>query len=335
MTCLPNRALGARAQFAIQEETCWGSLAENQTPIGVEVASETLGNPITKLQSELIRGDRMRSKADVGEYGPGGDIIGELQPHGCWPLLLRHALGGAVTTSGSGPYTHIFDGATTLPEGLTIQKRNTYRDNSNQFLRLLGCRVNQLSIEVPNRGKVRATASVIAKQVAEAETTMGTPVFPAANSAFNFFQGALTMDIDGSGSEVTIATVKSMSLQIANGISGDEYAMGSRYRGDVPEDERVISGEMTIFYTKDRWALYQSAVGDVELSLTMTLTSGSYSMTFAIPALTIGGDPVPKVSGRGPQDMQITWEAHRDDTLNRDIRATIVNADSGITTAAA
>src|SRR5690606_27123283 len=128
----------------------WGELANDQNAYGVEYASETLRNSINTIESGLIRGDRMRAPTQQGNHRPGGDINGELQPHGPWALLLRHALGGSVTTVGSGPYHHTIQGSVDLPQGLTVEKRFGFPDGTTyKWLRYLGCKVNEFGIAIP------------------------------------------------------------------------------------------------------------------------------------------------------------------------------------------
>jgi len=335
-TCRPNRATGTRTRLVAQEETCWGELATpgTQNALGIEYVSETLRNTINTIESGLIRGDRMRAATQQGNQRPGGDINGELQPHGIWPLLLYHALGGSVVTTGSGPFVHSLEGSVDLPEGLTIEKRFGYPDGTFNWLRYYGSRVNEFGLSIPTEGIVTARAGIISRQEAEAVADMNaSPEFPADNEPFNSFQGAILMDQDGGGTRTTIATITSLDMLINNNIDGDQFAIdGNAYRADVPEDIRIVNGNMSVFFTDTNWQLYQAYLADTMLSMEVTLTRGLYSWQFTIPAFKIRGDPTPQVAGRGPLNIEMQWEAQRDDDTGTDIQVVITNDDNDVST---
>jgi hypothetical protein len=335
-TCRPNRSTGTRTRIALQEETCWGEKATGQIPYGLDFASETLQNSINAIDSELIRSDRMMHKPSQGNHNPGGDITGELQPHGPWPLIMKHLLGGSVVTSGSSPYVHALQGNVELPESLTIEKRFGFPDGTFKYLRYLGSRVNEVEIGVPREGNVTARVNVLSQQEKEEEDAMhASPSFPTNNNPFNTFHGTILLDRAGDGTREAIATITEWNLTVNNGISPDEFAIdGNKYRADLPEDLRTVRGRMTAFFTSNNWVLYQSFLANTTLSMELTLTRGAYSWHFTIPAFTVRGNPTPQVQGRGPLNIPIEWMGHRDEDLGTDILLTITNADPVISTAA-
>lgn len=336
MTCRPNRATGTRARLIGQEESCWGQIDTNQNAIGIEFASETLRNDINSIESQLIRADRMRSPGQQGNQRPGGDITGELQPHGIWPLLLKHALGGSVTTVGSGPYSHSLQGSVDLPEGLSFEKRFGFPDGTYRRLAYLGGKVNEFFIQVNNEGIVQARAGMLfKKEVATDDDLHDSPTYPTDNEPFNSFQGAILMDKTGGGSRTSIATIASMDMLISNNIDGDQFAIdGDPFRADLPEDLRTIGGNFSAFFTSDNWDLYEAFLENTSLSMELTFTRGVYSWQFTIPKFKVRGNATPQVPGRGPLNLDLSWEAHRDDILQTDILAAITNADPVISTAA-
>lgn len=336
MTCRPDTATGSRSALSVQEESCWGTIGTSQEALGIDFTRESLRNQRNTIESTLIRSDRMRAPSQAGNERPGGEIFGELQPHGAWPLILKHALGGAVSTSGSGPYTHALEGSVDLPEGLTIEKKFGFPSGNLRLLRYLGSKVNEFGLEIPTEGIVTARAGIIARQESRPVTEMdATPTYPLNNEPFNSFQGAILLDAAGDGTAEVFATLTSLSLLINNNIDGDRFAIdGTSYRADAPEDVRIVNGRMSAFFTYDNWQLYQSFINDLTLSMTCTLTRGSYIWQFTIPALKIRGDVTPVIDGRGPVDINMEWEAERDDTTGTDIQVSIVNDDPDISTAA-
>lgn len=340
MSCRPNRATGTRTPIYMQEEPCWATLATDQQPIGVEYASETLINDISTIESNLIRGDRMRAHVKQGHKRPGGEINGELQPNGFWPLIFKHALGGDVVTNGSGPYTHSLMGSPELPQGLTLQKKFGFPDGTT-FKRLayLGARVGELGIVIPNEGIVTARAMFLAREEQELESAdIGdplTPIYADDNEPFNSFHGALMMDLEGDGTRAAIATIASMDLTLNNSIDGEQFALdGTHLRADLPEDLRIINGNLVAFFTDTNWALYQAFINDTKLSLDITLSRANYAMQITIPSFKVRGQVTPRVGGRGPLNLEIQYEAARDEELGTDILVAITNNDPALSTEA-
>jgi hypothetical protein len=342
MTCRINRATGTRSAITVQEETCWGVLAEDSDPavameaLGVDFATETIRNDINDIESNLIRSDRMRSPSQQGNWRPGGDLNGELQPHGIWPLILKHVLGGDVTTVGSRPYTHSLLGSLNLPEGLTLEKRFGFPDGTYKYLRYLGGKVNEFGLEVPTEGIVTCRAGFIFKDEQEVESPMdAAPTYPTDNEPFNAFQGSIYMDLNGNGIRTAIASITSLSLLIANSIDGDQFAIdGAQGRADAPEDQRIINGNLVAFFTDNNYKLYQAYRDNTSLSMELLLQRGSYAMQFTIPQFKVRGNPTPQTSGRGPLNLEVAWQAHRDDDLGTDIEVSITNNDPVLSTAA-
>jgi len=335
-TCRINRATGARTRLAVQEETCWGELAAGQVPLGIEFTGETLRNDISNIESQLIRADRMRSPSYQGNHRPGGDINGELQPHGPWALIAKHVLGGTPVTTGSTPYSHAMQGSVTLPEGLTVEKRFGFPDGTYKYLRYYGCGVNEFALAVPVEGPVTVRAGLVARQEAIKTTAMhASPTYPTNNEPFNTYHGSILMDLAGNGSRTAIATITSLNLLISNSIDGDQFAIdGKAYRADMPEDVRVVNGNLVAFFTDTNWQLYEAYRANTSLSMELTLSRGQHNWHFTIPQFKVRGNVTPQVDGRGPLNMNIDFEAHRDDTLNTDILLTVTNADPVINTAA-
>lgn len=337
-TCRPNRATGTRTRIVVQEESCWGEKAAGQVPLGVDFSSETLRNDINNIESGLIRSDRMRHASSQGNHRPGGDINGELQPNGVWPLFVKHVLGGSVTTTGSAPYNHELEGSVELPEGLTLEKRFGFPDGTTfKYLRYYGSHVNEFAIAVPAEGIVTCRAGFISRQEKiETDALHAAPTYATSNDPFNVFNGSILMDLTGSGSRTTIATITSMNLLINNSIAGDEFAIdGLDYRADLPEDLRIINGSLVAFFTDTNWALYEAYRDNTSLSLELVLRRGTdYSWHFTIPQFKVRGNVTPQVDGRGPLSMNIDFEAHRDEDLGTDILLTISNMDPVINTAA-
>ena len=98
---------GLAAQLGVKAETTWGTFVAPTR--FYPLISESLTEEIDRLESEgIVTGLRVLNTAQwaAGNVDVGGDIETELYQQGMGALLT--ACFGAVSTSGSGPYTHTF-----------------------------------------------------------------------------------------------------------------------------------------------------------------------------------------------------------------------------------
>lgn len=334
-TCLPNRARGSASGMSFQEERCWGTVSNTENTRGLDFVNESINTTINEIESQIIRPDRMRSPSQQGNQRPGGDINGELQP-GTWGILLKHALGAEVLTSGSGPYEHKLQGSPDLPPGLTMEKLFRYPDAKKQILRYVGGRVNEFFLSVPTEGIVTCRAGMLFKKEVEVDSPLdASPTYLTPNEPFNSFHASLMMDTDGNGSLEPLASVRSMDLLISNNIDGEQFAIGTGgTRADLPEDVRAISGNLAAFFTDENYRLYQAYKANTTLALQLLLRRGTDEWLITVPQIKLRGDATPKVPGRGPLDLSFQYIAHRDDDLGTDIIVNIRNGEPILSTAA-
>lgn len=347
-TCRPNRATGSRTSMIIQEEDCWGQLATpgSQNARGLDRVTEEVKSPRAELESQILRADRMSGKSRTGNQTPGGPINGELQP-ATWGILLKHALGAdvpgtEVSTSGSGPYTHVLQGGAILPEGLTIEKAFEFPsgdDADTIILRYLGCRINQFFMSCTTNAMVSVRVDPMAKEevdVSDSGSMDPTPIYASNNEPFVSFEAAIDLDMDADGVVESVATAKSIDLTINNQLAAEEFALnGEDTRADLPEQKRIVSGNIVLMFTRDNYELYKRYKENATLKMRLTLTNAAgHSWDFFIPNFCLYGDPTPTASGPNALDLTFTWKAHRDDNLNTDIIVTIVNDEATLSTAA-
>lgn len=342
MTCLPDRARGSASRIVFQDETCWGEVSADEQPVGLDFTSETVRNPIARIESQIIRSTRMRRKNNQGNQRPGGDILGELQPN-TWSRLLRHALSknSEVTTSGSGPYTHSFRGEVNLDEGVTFEKRFDFRDADAVLLQYIGSRVNEFFIQGPNEGVIACRVGIIAKREVDLSDLPHAEGFESLeaslaaeyatdNDPFNVFHCSL--EVDGEA----VAIVRSWDLLINNNMDGESFCYNqTAYRSDLSEDVRSISGNLVAKFTREGFDLFYPAfINNDTMSLRFRFERGDQVWDILLPAVTVGGDSVtPTIPGRGPLDLNLQFDAHEDDEEGTDIIVEITNDESSLATA--
>ena len=343
-TCLLDRARGAASRVVFQEETCWGVRSNAQIPRGLDFVTEGMANQINRIESQLIRSNRMRRKSQQGNQRPDGDLNGELQPMTV-PIILKNCLcrTSDVTTTGSGPYQHVFQGQVEIGEGLTVEKRFGFRSAADKVLQYLGCRVNQFYFTAPLEGIVGWRAGLIAKKEVDVSEGFDTPStldnsiensqlaqYVADNEPFNSFHCAIEINGD------PISTITTGDMTIDNNMDREGFALtGTPYRVDIAEGDRAISGNLNAFFTPDNYDLFYAAyLNNDDLSLRWTFTRGSRVLMIYLPAITIGGQVTPVISGKGPLNLQLTYDAHEAEDLGTDIQVVVTSDEPHLTTAA-
>lgn len=329
----PNRASGSLTSVVIQEEDEWGVAAvTGHVPRGLEFASESLQDTPNNIESQLIRQDRMRSAPQQGNRNPSGDLNLELQPNTV-PILLRHALGADiadVATSGSGLFTHEFQGGICLPEGLTVEKNWFFcADDTNLIIRHLGCKVNQFFWGVNQEGVITARAGLISRQELPVDDPLtATPLYIDPNEPFNTFHAAFYLD----GELLTVA--QSMDMTIDNNIDPNQFAIdGTPNRADIPEGDRAINGNLNVFFTPETYQLYLGSRNNTTYQMRVSFARDDYLIDFLFDAVKLRLQS-PQTSAKGPLNLQGTWEAFRSPTLQRDCRVIVRNDEAALSTAA-
>lgn len=318
------QATGSRSQLAFVEEVTFGTTPNTPDMNGLPFTSESLMTEINTFQSEEIRSDRMVQKVLAGNIRPAGDVNFELQPEGL-TTLFKHAL-GSVATSGSGPYTHQIDGASSLPTGLTIEKGFT---DVAQYFQYTGCRINTLNMTIPQEGLITGSFSFLCQnETIDTSPLDASPDYPAKDP-FVSYQCSLYEAADVSSFASALGVVTELSFTLENGLRDDQYVLGSRTRYNIPEGRRVVTGTMTLFFEDVTY--YNKFINNTQAAIRIVVTNGTDTVTIWFPQIQYkGGSPTPQVGDDGPLVVTMPFQTERYATWNTDIRMTFVNDESSV-----
>lgn len=305
------RAQGARAQMALAFETTYGT-----PPVGgytrMPFASTSLGAEQPLLNSELLGYGRDPLAPIKDAVTADGDVVMPIdaEAFGFW---LKAAFGDPVTT-GTGPWTHMFQsGNWTLPS-LTIE---TGMPEVPRYATYSGCVLDQLSWQVQRSGLLTATARLIAQgETVGAASGVGTPA-DLALKRFGHFNGAITRDGSALGNVVSAEITYANNLDRIETIRSD-----GRIDGADPSIA-ALTGRIEVRFA-DQALVTQALNGDsCAFEFAYTLPSGE-SLTFTVHAVYL---PRPRIEISGPQGVQASfdWQAARDPVLGRMCTATVVN----------
>jgi hypothetical protein len=305
------RAQGARSQLAAAFETTYGT-APASGYFQMPFASTSLGAEQPLLSSELLGYGRDPLAPIKDAVTADGDVVVPIdaEAFGFW---LKAAFGDPVTT-GTGPWTHIFQsGNWTLPS-LTIE---TGMPEVPRYALYSGCVLDQLSWQVQRSGLLTATAQMIAQgEVVSTTSGAGTPD-ELALKRFGHFNGAITRDGSALGNVVSAEITYANNLDRIETIRSD-----GRIDGADPSIA-ALTGRIEVRFA-DQSLVTQALNGDPsEIEFAYTLPSGE-SFTFTVHAVYL---PRPRIEISGPQGVHATfdWQAARDPVLGRMCSATLIN----------
>lgn len=331
------QATGAQARMLFCSEHLWGNV--NSIPPGPfwkrlnTVAGEGLDENIQIYRSTVIRPDRMKNKSVRGSTRPGGPLPFELAPMGV-NQLLYHTLGNLVSTTGTGPFTHVLKGhtgTTAFPQGFTVEKG--FMDlGPAAFCGILGCRSNGMTINFNVDQTVLGSADVQGRQFYSSDTSLvgGNDIADMTSDPYTSVDIAV---YEGS-SLMLLGTAKTLALSIANGMFLDNNRLGSRYRGNLKPGKRDTSFKGSFMF--NNMDLYNKAVSGEDTAIQIVASNGVYSHVFLFPNVQfLPANSSPKITSDAPIVINLEAEAAPDDGLGTDIQVTITCPEADITGLAA
>jgi hypothetical protein len=224
-----------------------------------------------------------------------GDIVLDLPTKGLG-LLLSHAMGGTIQTSGTYTLGDVYANSFTAQVGVP-QYGGTVTPKT-----IGGCKISSFELAVSNAGIATGRFSVDGASFTTS-TSLATASYPSGNSVFHFAQGAIT--VDGS----SVANIKDFTLTVDNTLKTDRFNLGSSgiKATQVINGFRKISGSVTAEFTDT--VLLAKFLADTSAALALTFTSGAASLSITVSAVKFDGS-APQVGGPEVIDVNFTFEAY-------------------------
>lgn len=309
---------GLAAQLGVKAETTWGTFVAPTR--FYPLLSESLTEEIDRLESEgIIAGRRILASEQwaAGNVDVGGDIKTELYQQGMGALLK--ACFGAVSTSGSGPYTHTLTPGDLTDDHLSIQVGKPDVAGTVQPFSFYGMKVTDWELSIDAGGLVMLTTSVVGKQLATSDS-LATASFGAGSATPFTFKHASASIAGGA------ANVKKLTIKGSNGLDTDRRFIGSEYRAEPLEaDLREYSGSVDLeFESLTQYNRFRNAN---EVALVATISAGaSASLTTTMNVRFDGSTP--EVDGRGIVQLSTPYKVIGTTTDALGITAVLINSDS-------
>ena len=300
---------GRSGAIGIAVETTYGT-AVSRTNWRPVISSGLQRSPSVVPRTDLHAGGPTRRSKFTEREEAGGDVS-LLATYDNIGMLLKAAL-GAVSTSGSGPYTHVYTLADTLPS-LTIENIRGTATNSEVFE---GVKVSSMGLECSAGTEMVMSLGFIA-ETAAARASAGTPSYSATeNVALHHQAGQLTFN--------SVAyDIASFNLTLSTGIDRRDL-LGSKL---TKEPLRTGYAEISLSVTLEAAdALYTAVLAETESDTTITWTKGASSIAFEVQNAYIesASDPI---SDAGIVTQDVTLKGLSDGT-NHGLKITVINGNS-------
>lgn len=323
-----SRAVGSNAIIKFCQEANWGVTPASPSIVyGINLRSETLGSSRNLFESEMINQYRTVIGLGEGNKAVAGGFTSDLLPEGL-EVMFMHLLGNpTVSTTGSGPYTHVMKGSSGYLQGMTVEKGFS---DINQFMTYTGCRVNSMTLNLVQEGFHDVTFDLIGKAEALNSTSqIGGPA-PVYGNKNGFTGYQCTISIDAGAGYVDLTNIVSGSITINNNIETDGYVLGSAFRASAQYGKRSVEGNLSVFF--EDATMYGYYANGTEVKLKFTFDNGiGQQMIFEFTKCKLGGES-PKIASAGGLNLPMTFRARYDTDTSTDVTLTIVNTLSSIAT---
>jgi len=283
-----------REQLTMVKETSFGSIAGSPAPTwqGVPFVSNSLSLNKALLDSAVLSPDRTERWSRHGNYDISGTISTEL----CYSnlnMLLLGALGS------SGWSSHVITNGTT--ENSFQFERAFLGLDTPQYFVYKGCKVTAANFALTTEGVVTANFDIIgASETISTSSSAGS--FTAIGNYKPFTHIGSTFSIGGS--PVTHASTLNWAI---NGNAKMLRGIGSASGFAAPDGEFVVSGTSVLFF-KDL-SEYNIFKNESETTLSIQLTDGTNTLTFAFGKVKFNSAKIPNSGGSGQIMVTVDWQA--------------------------
>jgi len=292
----------------------------------IEHVKSTLKSVRPPIISKGIKaGRRHQGRSAKGLEVVAGTITHELSPINTG-MLFKQGM-GAVSTSGAGPYTHVFTpGALVETQTLSIQVGTPSENGTINPLNFTGCQINGFTITSKTGEYVMLDLDVVGQHMqntGDGDTVAGltAAVYSSTWAPFSHLHGVLSI----AGSEYEFDDV---AITVANNLKTGRYT----HRSTTPSQAKVAKESgwrgFSAVVNSDFWNLtaMNRAFAGTEVAFSWALTNGSNTLTIAGNVRTDPDTPVIDGTDNVKQGLALNFVSLTSDAAA--FTATLVNTDS-------
>lgn len=302
-------------QVGFKSEATWGTAVVVDTFVPVTNASLDIDEGY--LRSNGIRaGRRTRGPGRLGARKVSGSVELEL-PNVSIAALMKHMF-GAVTTTGTGPYTHTYTPGPHVGKSLTLQVGITDATDTVQPFTASGVKLGGWSLSCKVGELAMLSFDWTGKDVVTA-TALASASYASGLVPFTFIEGSISVN------GTAVASANSVTLSASKNLRDDRHVLGSRYiREQLEDDFFDFTTEISADF--DNLTLYNLAPAGTQVASVLKFDNGTQTLTITTSGRVIG-DP-PSLTRMGLEEQTIRLE-HSSGTSDADaVTAVLVNTES-------
>ena len=292
----------------------------------IEHVKSSLNSKRPDIVSKGIKaGRRHQGRRSKGLEVVAGTITHELSPINTG-MLFKQGM-GAVSTSGAGPYTHVFTpGALVETQTLTVQVGTPSENGTVNPFNFTGCQINGFTITSKTGEVVMIDLDFIGQHMqntgdGDSVSALVAATYSSTWAPFTCLHGVLS--VNGSAYEFDDCTIK-----VANNLKTGRYT----HRSTTPSQAKVAkeSGwrDFTAVVNSDFWdltAMARSFAG-TEVAFSLVFTNGANTLTIAGNVRTAVDTPVVTGPDNVKQGLAFDFVSLTSDAAA--FTATLVNTDT-------
>ena len=263
------QAKGSAFELRLGYETTYGTTPGVPSTFKLPINTLDLKETQALNESGTITGDRNKTKPFLGYKTVDGSatVPVDATSFGHWLKLLF----GAPTTTGTGPYTHVYKVADDTPSAFT---ERAFVDITQYFVGN-GVKLNSMDITFGGDDELTASLSLMGAKETQSTSEVATPTAVSLDP-FGKFQATLT----------GATNVRNLTMSFSNNLDGAQYTIDNgAVRGEIPEGMATVTGTLEALYEND--TLLLAARNQTEQSITVTLDDGTNSLEFQMAELVL------------------------------------------------
>lgn len=290
-----SKAMGYNHHLLIKRESSWG-VNPGGNFLRLPVNSAPFGRSRGKVEDPLIGQGRdpLQVYDDMIDVSGACRVPVDLRNIGFWLTGLL----GNPTSSGSGPYTHVFKSG-----GLTLPSYSIENGHKGPVVYDLatGVMVRSMSFAKATRGgPADATVNLLGQNAAKAGSTGGGTPTSKTLARFSNFQGTLKKG----GAD--LGDVKTFEFSYDNNFEVDTFVNTVGEIGSIDPGQAKLKGSIGMRFANDDLLDEAIAGTAIDLDLTFTIDADSY-LELSLNELYL---EEPKRGPEGPGGYDITFPFH-------------------------
>lgn len=293
-----TRARGSNARVVGAFETTPGTPPANSAPwFNIPLVSHSLGEERPLIESDLLGQGREMQDPTPDVATNDGDIVVpvDVRNIGNWLKLAF----GAPTTTGSGPYTHVFKSGAAALEAMSIEVGSP---EVPSFSVNRGARLNQLRIALSRSGLLNATCSLVCIGESAPTTSTVGAANPTTMPVVRFPQAVGSVKKDG----VLLGSVVGADFTFSNNLEKVETIQPDGRIEDSDPGMASMSGSVTVKFKDTVLQAAATASPPTPMELAFGWTTGAHSLTFLVGRVFMPRAKKP-ITGPAGIQQQFNW----------------------------